>query len=219
MNTPDVRITILIVDDHPVVRDGLEAMLSTQDDFLVIGQAANGQEALGKVASLRPEIMLLDLEMPEMDGVSVLEELDKKGHNVQVIVFTAYDTDERILRALQAGARGYLLKGAPHEELFKAIRVIHQGGSLLEPVVASRLLGHIQRTADSDSSPIPALTKRELEVLNLMAKGKANKEIAESLVISERTVKFHVSSIMKKLGVSNRTEAVSNAAQIGIIEL
>ncbi|GIK41133.1 MAG: DNA-binding response regulator [Chloroflexota bacterium] len=210
-------IRILVADDHPVVRDGLVAILSTQPDFEVVGEAGTGLEAVERAAILQPDVMLLDLEMPELDGVEVLRRLSQANPAVQVIVFTAFDTDERILGAVQAGARGYLLKGAPRKELFDAVRVVRAGGSLLQPVVASKLLRQVSH--QNQASRVEALTPRELEVLRLLAQGLQNKEIAAELVISERTVKFHVSSIMGKLGAGNRTEAVTLAAQQGLIEL
>ena len=206
-------IRILIADDHPVVRDGLFAILTTQPDFTVVGQAASGEEAVHQVEASQPDVILLDLEMPGMDGVAALQHIKSAHPAIQAIVFTAFDTDERILSAIKAGARGYLLKGAPREEIFTAIRVVSQGGSLLQPVVASRLLHHI-----ASSSEKPSLTRREREVLALLAQGKTNKEIAGKLVVTERTAKYHVSSILSKLGAGNRTEAVSYAARLGIIE-
>jgi DNA-binding NarL/FixJ family response regulator len=205
-------IRILVADDHPVVRDGLVAMLGTQADFEVVGQAATGLEAVRQVAALRPDVVLLDLEMPEMDGVEVIKQLGRDTPDARVIVFTAFDTDDRIVGAVQAGAQGYLLKGAPREEVFQAVRVVRSGGSLLEPVVASKLL----RQVSQDFQP---LTPRELEVLGLVAQGMQNKEIAARLGITERTVKFYVSSILAKLGAGNRTEAVAIAAQRGLISL
>ncbi len=212
-------IRILIADDHPVVRDGLAAMLTTQSDFAVIAQAASGQEALEKAGSYQPDVILLDLEMPEMDGVETLLRLRNQLPEIQVLVFTAFDTDERILSAVQAGAKGYLLKGAPRDELFQAIRVVSEGGSLLQPVIASKLLRQISQPAESKPDIPETLTDRETEVLDLLAKGMTNKEIAEVLVITERTVKFHVSAILTKLGASNRTEAVTIAAQQNLIDL
>lgn len=208
-------IRILVADDHPVVRDGLVAILSTQPDFAVVGQAASGQEVMAQVAALKPDLVLLDLEMPGLDGVETLKALQTANLPVRVIVFTAFDTDERIWSAVRAGAQGYLLKGAPREELFNAVRVVYSGGSLLQPVVASKLLHQVSRL---QAGPV-ALTARELEVLRLLAQGRQNKEIAAALTISQRTVKFHVSAIMTKLGADNRTEAVALAAQRGLVQL
>lgn len=205
-------IRILVADDHPVVRDGLVAMLNTQPDFQVVGQAATGIEVIQQVAALQPDVLLLDLEMPEMDGVEALQRLRQENRDVHTIVFTAFDTDDRIVGAVQAGARGYLLKGSPREDIFHAIRVVHAGGSLLQPVVASKLLRQF-------SEGFEPLTPRELEVLHLLAQGMQNKEIAAELTIAERTVKFYVSSILGKLGAGNRTEAVAIAAQRGLISL
>jgi DNA-binding NarL/FixJ family response regulator len=236
----ETMIRILLADDHPIVREGLRAVLETQPDFEVVGtekQAASGDEALRLALELRPDILLLDLEMPVMDGVETIRHLrqhvqqnNAQGHQKtrpRIIVFTAFDNDERIISALEAGADGYLLKGAPREDIFNAIRITMQGGSLLQPVVASKLLRHVgQQRSQSDHRgrpyddfPYEALTERELEVLTLLAQGMPNKEIATKLTISERTAKFHVSSIMGKLGATNRTEAVSLAAQKGLITL
>jgi len=201
-------IRILIVDDHPVVRDGLVAILSTQPDLLIVGDAASGKEALELVPTLQPQVVLLDLGMPEMDGVETLIHLRAAYPDIKAIVFTAYDTDERILAAVQAGASGYLLKGAPREVIFDAIRVVRFGGSLLQPVVASKLMGHVAAQPYQ-----PNLTDREKE-----AQGKTNQEIAEALVITPRTVKFHVSALLRKLGAANRTEAVARAVHQGLIK-
>jgi len=212
-------IRILIADDHPVVRDGLAAMLGTQPDFAVVATAANGQEAVRLAAELKPDVVLLDLEMPELDGVEALVRMRAASPAVRALVFTAFDTDERILGAVRAGAQGYLLKGAPRDELFRAVRVISQGGSLLQPVVASKLLQRMTAHAAPGTAATATLTNREAQVLSLLARGRANKEIAAELVISERTVKFHVSSILSKLGAGNRTEAVRLAVQRGLVAL
>ncbi|MDE2890828.1 MAG: response regulator transcription factor [Gemmatimonadota bacterium] len=202
-------IRILIVDDHPVVRDGLAAMLNTQSDFEVVGEAGDGEEALRKVADGDPDVLLLDLEMPGVDGIETLQRLKQMNVRARTIVFTVFDTDDRIVSAMRAGAMGYLLKGAPREDVFRAVRVVNEGGSLLEPAVASRFL-------DSINDP-DALTARQKEVLNLIATGLLNKEIADRLYISERTVKFHVSEILAKLDAGNRTEAVAIATEKGLI--
>jgi DNA-binding NarL/FixJ family response regulator len=225
-------IRILLADDHPIVREGLRAVLETQPDFEVIAEAASGDEALRLALNLQPDILLLDLEMPIMDGVEAIRRLRQQQPAARIIVFTAFDNDERIIHAVQAGANGYLLKGSPRGEIFQAIRITMEGGSLLQPVVASKLLRHVGHQANPKpidispsqvhnlyTPPYEPLTERELEVLNLLAQGMPNKEIAAQLIISERTAKFHVSSIMGKLGATNRTEAVSLAAQKGLITL
>jgi NarL family two-component system response regulator LiaR len=228
-------IHILLADDHPIVREGLRAVLETQDDFTVIAECASGEELLQQTLLLRPDMLLVDLEMPVLDGVEAIRRLRQllqkppyTSYTPRIIVFTAFDNDERIIHAIQSGANGYLLKGAPREEIFTALRVTMQGGSLLQPVVASKLLRHVEQTGQQVAAlsptprvapppPIELLTERELEVLHLLAQGMPNKEIAAHLVISERTAKFHVSSIMGKLGATNRTEAVSLAAQRGLL--
>jgi DNA-binding NarL/FixJ family response regulator len=211
-------IRILVADDHPVVRDGLVAMLDTQPDFSVVGQAATGTEVVRQATALQPDVVLLDLEMPELDGVQALHQLRANRSPARVIVFTAFDTDDRIVGAVRAGAAGYLLKGAPRDELFRAIRLVSEGGSLLQPVVASKLMQHVSQQGAPPALPEP-LTEREMEVLKCLAQGRSNKEIAAQLAISERTVKFHMSSILGKLNASNRTEALTIAAQHGLIKL
>ena len=210
-------IRVLIADDHPVVRDGLVAVLGTQPDFVVVGEASSGSEMIEQALRLTPDVILLDLEMPGIDGVQALRELRVRQPDARVLAFTAFDTDERIVGAIRAGALGYLLKGAPRDELFNAIRVVSRGGSLLQPVVQSRLMDHLRE--ERDRTPVEALTLREEQVLRLMAEGKTNKEIAAALSITERTVKFHVGAIFGKLGATNRTEAVRLAAQRGLVEL
>jgi DNA-binding NarL/FixJ family response regulator len=211
--TPPIRI--VVADDHPVVRDGLVAILSAQRDFAVVGEAGTGEEAVRLATEQRADVLLLDLEMPHMDGVEVLQRLRERHSAVRVIVFTAFDADERILAAVRAGAKGYLLKGVPRDEIFEAVRVVHAGNSLLQPVVASRLLRQMSEE-DSAAQGIRSLTTRELEVLRLVMRGLQNKEIANELVVTERTVKFHVSSILMKLGAGNRTEAVAIATRHGL---
>ena len=208
-------VRILVADDHPMLREGLVAVLSTQPDFDIIGEAADGAEVVRLAEALRPDVILLDLEMPDVDGVAALEGLRDTVSAARAIVFTAYDTDERILRSLRAGARGYLLKGASRQEIFDAVRTVHAGGSLLEPGVTTRLLDHV-REGGEQTEP---LTPRELEVLALISEGLHNSEIAGRLFVTERTVKFHVSSILAKLGADNRTEAVALAARRGLIRM
>ena len=209
-------IRVAIADDHPVVREGLVAMLETEPDFQVVGTATTGAEAVALVARTDPDVMLLDLELPELDGVGVLRRLVAEGARVRVIVFTVFDTDERIIAAVEAGAAGYLLKGAPRAELFAAVRTVAAGGSLLASVASSAVLRRVRGEVPPGGL---SLTPREREVLEALARGLGNKQIAAELGVSERTVKFHVSSLFAKLGAGNRTEAVTIAARAGLVSV
>jgi DNA-binding NarL/FixJ family response regulator len=206
-------IRIIVADDHPVVREGLVVILGTQPDMEVVGEASDGATLLELAAALAPDVALVDLEMPGVDGVTAIGQLAQLAPTTRALVLTAFDSDERIIGALRAGARGYLLKGAPRAEIFQAVRVVGGGGSLIQAPVAARLADRLARPDP------PALTAREREVLRLIAQGQANKTIAHTLGVAERTVKFHVSGIFARLGVVNRTEAVARAAQLGLIDL
>jgi DNA-binding NarL/FixJ family response regulator len=211
-------IKILIADDHPVVREGLIAMLSREVDFKVVGEAKDGVEAVSKTEELRPDVVLMDLRMPEMDGVEAMRRIRQTMPDVKFIILTTYSDDDYIFSGIEAGARAYLLKDAPREDLFKAIRAVFRGESLIQPVVASRLLDRFSQL----SRRTPAgeeLSERELEVLCLMAKGAANKEISAELNIAQSTVKTHITNIFQKLAVNDRTEAVTQALRRGIIHL
>lgn len=208
-----------MVDDHPVVREGLAAMLLTQDDIQVIAEAGNGAEAESLSLSHRPDVILMDLNLPDMDGSEATARIRSKWPEARVLVLSSYDTDEHVLTAIRAGAQGYLLKGTPKEELFQAVRAIHQGGSLLGPGVTPKLLGQAYNQTEPEQQAAARLTEREMAVLRLVANGQRNKEIASQLSISERTVKFHVNLIFQKLGTSSRTEAVKEAVNRGLINL
>lgn len=211
-------IKILITDDHPYVREGLLSMLKRERDFTVVGEAGNGVEAVSKAKELSPDVILMDLRMPEMDGVEAMNQIREAKPDIKFVILTTYSDDDYIFRGIAAGARAYLLKDAPREDLFKAIRAVHRGESLIQPVVASKVLDRLtelsRRAPSSDE-----LSGRELEVLQLMAKGAANKEIGAALHISQSTVKTHISSIFQKLGVNDRTSAVTEALKKGIISL
>ena len=211
-------IRILLVDDHRIVREGLASMLGTQPDMCVVGEAGTGAEAIDQIVRLRPDIVLLDLEMPDMDGVSVLERVRADFSDVRVIILTAYGTDERILDAVRAGAKGYLLKGAGLDEVLHAVRVAALGGSLLEPKVAERLLGSMERMLRSGKVPT-SLTERERDILTRIARGLSNKAIGEELHLAERTIKFHATIIFQKLSVANRAEAVAKALRDRLISI
>ena len=213
-------IRVLIADDHTVVRDGLSAMLDRQDDFQVVGEAHNGLDALTKARELRPDVILMDLRMPEMDGVEAMRRIREEEPESKFIVLTTFDTDEYIFDAIEAGAKGYLLKDTSRDELFRAVRAVHRGESLMEPGVAAKVLDRLAQLSRHGVGAGPeVLSEREIEVLQKMASGAANKEIAASLSISESTVKTHVANIFQKLDVSHRTEAVTSALQRGIIRL
>ena len=205
-------IKIFVTDDHPVVRDGLIALLETQADFEIVGAADGGEETIAKLSELKVDILFLDLGLPGMNGVEVINKLKAFKNKVNIIVFTVYDTDDRIIAAIKAGAKGYLLKGASREEIYQAVRVVHSGQSLIQPVIASKLFNHLSHSQEK-------LSLRELDVLHWVVKGFTNQEIAEKLFITERTVKFHVSSILSKLGAQNRTEAVQIAVKKGVIRM
>jgi DNA-binding NarL/FixJ family response regulator len=208
-----VSIRLAVIDDHPIVRQGLVGVLEDEADLEVVGSFGSAREAIGPVGRLAPDVVLLDLEMPELDGVAAIPALLAARPNLAILVFTAYDTEERVLGAIRAGAKGYLLKGASAEEIGRAVRLVHSGESYLEPRVASRLVAQVQTPRRASTS----LSEREREVLRLVAEGLPTKQIARTLTITERTVKFHVNSIFHKLGAENRAQAVALAAQRGLL--
>ena len=203
-------IRILITDDHPVVREGLAAMIERRPDMTVVGEAGNGLEAVERFRSCQPDVALMDLRMPEMNGVEAITAIRREFPAARIIVLTTFDGDEDIYRGLRAGARGYLLKDAGREGLLEAIRAVHAGQSWIPPDVASKLAERVTG---------PDLTAREMDVLSLLAEGRSNQAIAALLFISEATVKTHVNSILTKLGVADRTQAVTTALRRGIVHL
>jgi len=207
------QIRILISDDHPVVRTGLRGMINGEPDFEVVGEAENGKEAVAMTGELRPQVVLMDLRMPEMDGVTAIGHIKAEQPEVQVLVLTTYESDADILRAIETGATGYLLKDTPREELFEAIRLVARGESPLDPGVAARLMQRMRGPSEE------GLSTREIEVLELVARGTSNKEIAKQLWVSETTVKSHMLHIFDKLSVTDRTAAVTAALKRGIIRL
>src|SRR6478609_8884025 len=204
------RIGILIADDHSVLRQGLVSLIGFESDMMVVGEACNGREAVELWKRHRPEVTLLDLRMPELDGVGVIKQIRADDENARIIVLTTFDGDEDIYRAIQAGAKGYLLKDVPREALMDGIRRVHAG----ETSIPGNLVAKLAKRVSGD-----ALSKRELEVLKFMAQGKSNKEIGSALFISEGTVKSHVKAIFSKMNVISRTEAVANATRRGLIQL
>ena len=206
-------IRVLLVDDHPVVRAGIEGILNSQPDLEVVGEASDGIEAICLNQTLQPDVILMDLQMPKMDGVTAIKAIHEQANPPHILVLTTYDTDADIVRAIQAGATGYLLKDTPREDFFAAVRQVAQGASVLTPVVASRLMAHMRAPAEEQ------LSGREIEVLTLVAQGHNNQDIAKQLHISTATVKTHLIHIYGKLGVSDRTAAVTTALEKGILRL
>ena len=204
------RIRIMVVDDHHIVRQGLVALLNTVADMSVVAEASNGQEAVDLFKLHQPDVTLMDLRLPVLGGVEALTRIRQHNPAGRVIVLTTFDGDEDIYRALQAGARGYLLKGMLGEELLDAIRAVHAGRSRIPSAIAERLVSRVSGQE---------LTGRELEVLKLIVAGKSNKEIASSLTVAEATIKTHINSILGKLNVSDRTQAATTAIQRGLVHL
>ncbi len=206
-------IRLLISDDHPVVRAGLSGMLSGEENFEVVGEATNGTEAVALTGRFSPDVVLMDLRMPEMDGVEAISRIKDQYPETNILVLTTYESDADILRALEKGATGYMLKDAPREDLFEAIRAAAEGKSPLAPDVAARLVQRVRQPLDE------LLSTREIEILELVAGGASNKDIAKQLWISDTTVKSHILHIFNKLEVTDRTSAVTAALRRGIIRL
>ncbi len=247
MSKPISPIRVILADDHPVVRRGLAAIVDLEDDIEVVGEAEDGEAAVTLVQRYQPDVVLMDLQMPGVDGVAATRRIKADTPHVQVIILTTFADDDYIYQGVAAGAKGYLLKDAPPDQLIEAIRAAYRGESLLDPEVAARILDRFSHmvadkaitdsppAADQSSStvssssyyelstgqklgPKPPLTPREMEVLHLLAQGARNKEIAQHLVIAERTVKIHVGNILGKLNATNRTEAVALARKLALLQ-
>jgi DNA-binding NarL/FixJ family response regulator len=215
-------IRVLVADDHPVVREGFSAIVDVEDDIQVVGQAADGLEAVRMARALQPDVVLMDLVMPHLDGVAAIEQIRAELPGTHVLILTTYADDEHIMAGVQAGARGYLLKDALPDELVQAIRIVAAGGSLLQPAVAARVLDKLSTLMAGEDEPappppLPLLTPREQEVLTLLASGARTRDIMETLFISERTVKVHVANLLDKLEARTRTEAVARAIKLGLL--
>jgi DNA-binding NarL/FixJ family response regulator len=217
-------IRVLLVDDQTLIRQGIQTLLELEDDLAVVGTAGDGREALGLVARLRPDVVLMDVRMPVMDGVSAAHELRARFPQVAVVFLTTFDDDEYVFEGLRAGARGYLLKDVNSEELARAVRAVAAGQALIQPSVASKVVAEFARMGSTGRAGLAArdellgaLTERELDVLRGLAAGLSNREIAEKLVITEGTVKNHVSSLLGKLDVRDRTQAVLKAQQLKLL--
>jgi NarL family two-component system response regulator LiaR len=208
-------IRVLLADDHAVVREGLKAFLDLQDGIEVAGEAVDGEDAVEAAVRLRPDVILMDLVMPRMDGVTAMRRLRELLPGARVIVLTSFLDDEKLLPALRSGAAGYLLKNAQPQELVRAVRAAHAGEALLDPVVAARLVATL--SADGVEDPLDRLTPREREVLVLIGRGFPNKLIARELAVSEKTVKAHVGHVLAKLGVTDRTQAAIVAVRSGLV--
>ncbi|MEB3211672.1 MAG: response regulator transcription factor [Leptolyngbyaceae bacterium] len=210
LHQPDKPIQILVADDHPIVRQGLVAILNDQTDMTVVAEVNNGQQAVEQFRLLQPDVAILDLQMPEVSGVEAIAAIRAEFPEAAIIMFSIYETDEDIYQGLRAGAKAYLLKDTPCQEILEVIRAVSVGKRYVSVEIGTKLAARMER---------PDLSDREYDVLTLMAKGKNNKAIANELTISENTVKFHVSNVMIKLGASDRTHAVVNALRQGIIKL
>ena len=212
-------IRVLIIDDHPVVRYGVKHMLGAEADIDVVGELDNLSCISTVIPKMEPDVILLDLELGETNGIESLQRLRETLPAIRVVVYTSHDEEENIIQAVQLGVEGYLLKGCSREKIVSAIHRVHNGGTALESSVASKLMHHMHKHSPKNEQPAMQLSKREQQVLELLAKGKTNRGIGETLFISESTVKFHVHALLSKLDANNRTEAVSIAANLDLIDM
>jgi NarL family two-component system response regulator LiaR len=211
-------IRVLVVDDHVVVRRGIRALLATETDIEVVGEAENGREAVAETENLQPDVTLMDLVMPEMDGIEAIRRITARQPEARILVLTSFAADDKVFPAIKAGALGYLLKDSSPEELVGAIHQVYRGESSLHPTIARKLLQELSQPAHEPRTLEP-LTEREVEVLKLVAQGRSNQEIAEALVISEATARTHVSNILRKLHLASRTQAALYALREGLASL
>jgi DNA-binding NarL/FixJ family response regulator len=216
-STPPIRA--LLVDDHPVVRFGVKHILDAEPDIEVVGDLDGMRGIEDALSSLEPDVILLDLELGDIKGVDALRQVREIAPNLKVIVYTSHCEEEYIIQAAELGVDGYLLKGSPKEEIVGAVRSVNEGGSAIESKVAAKLMSHMNKRSVKAKQPVVEFSKREKQVLKLLAGGKTNRDIGAALFISESTVKFHVHAILSKLDATNRTEAVSMAVQQGVISL
>jgi two-component system, NarL family, response regulator LiaR len=213
------NIRIIVVDDHPVVRKGIVAMLETEPGLEIIAECAGGKEACEKVLSMKPDVTLMDLVMPEVDGVEAIKQITTQDPSARILVLTSFSSEDKVISSINAGAAGYLLKDSDPEDLIQAIRQVHQGESSLHPAAAKYLVARLSRPQSEESSRLESLTGREMEVLKHLAQGLSNQEIATVMVISQATVHSHVNKILRKLQVNSRTQAALIALREGLVPL
>jgi NarL family two-component system response regulator LiaR len=214
----ETRIRVLIVDDYVIVRQGIRAILAESEDVHVVGEARNGLEAIQQAASLKPDVILMDLVMPKMDGIEAIRQITDQNPGMRILVLTTYSGDDKVFPAIKAGANGYLLKDSGSGQLLQAIREVHRGEPSLHPDIARKIMREISQSDEVKLTPTP-LTARELEVLKLLASGMENEEIADQLIIAEVTVRSHISRILAKLHLANRVQATLYALREGLVNL
>ena len=213
------KIRVLLAEDHAIMREGVREFIGRESDMEVVGEAGDGEEAVKLTSQLKPDVVVMDIRMPKLNGIEATKQIKAKLPNTAILILTAYDSDQYIFALLEAGAAGYLLKGIRTHELIDAIRAVYAGESVLHPVIASRVIRRVVTPATADSKAVEALSEREMEILKIAAKGISNKDIAEQLFLSPRTVQVHLGNIFNKLGVASRTEAVLYGLKRGWLTL
>ena len=212
----DDPITVLVADDHPVVRDGLRTMLETDPDLTLVGEAADGEEAVERATTQQPDVVVMDLHLPKIDGIAATRRIIERAPHIAIVVLTMLDDDASLLAALRAGARGYLLKGSEPRDVIRAVKAVSRGEAVFGPEVANRVLASFTETERPQHVPFPELTEREREVLDLLARGQRSADIAQHLGIAPKTIRNHISNILNKLCVLDRTEAILRAREAGL---